>query len=1008
MYKFIVGLLVVAALTPFISYAALTDQQIASVAELVRSFGADESAVRGVTAALGGTVLGATTDLYPSYCPKLTVALRQGSRDSTTGGQVTELQKFLSGYYDLPPVDIVTGYFGPTTHGLVVKFQTQHGLIAQGYVGPQTRAKIADVCDDTTPSSLLSPLPPGAICPAIAYTPIECATGTPTPRYDAYGCQNGWTCSTASSTAAVLNVTLDASSPAYKLVAAGTNDVVIGAFKLRAGGESIMVQKIGLKLTSGVPGDLNKVTVYDGATKVGEGFFFFGSSASVTLLSNVLVPKDTDKVLTIKGDFSPIGTGEAVTVSGHLVQVDFLSGQGIGTSSGTIVNATGSTAVAGVRVAKSFLTVTDISSTLTPGGLADGRLMRFKVTADVHGPVGLTQLFVNVAPYLAQVKNVNISGFEDSSFSTPISGVTSSGALRSTDACPTGCIVNVLSNIGITTSGGTPTAVQIPAGSTRYFEVRGTVTGIQSGASVTTKLVGDGAYTGPVSAVSLVGKDAYFIWSPNSTTTAVRNDQDWFTGYGVSGLPAEGIKYTRTTTVVPTSSISVTAPNGGEQWEIGQLNTITWSPYGYNPDVNTANQVSVYLQKLDGTTVGKIMDTGKASLHTYFRIDSYDKWATPGQYYVYAKNSVTGATDRSDVPFTLLAPRVDLKVNGSDGPISLTTGQTVRLSWRTRDVERCRVYGVNIGTVPLADGSYSVSVNGDIDGVYRDGTIRMLCSKYNFGEWGDSVSVNIASVPASIRVVSPNGGELLKINEPYTIRWTHSGLSKLSIALYKNDQWMKWLHTDQVATYPSGTADGTYQFTWTPGAVEAEAAPLGSVFKIYITGSKADGMGYVDDKSDAPFGFSGATQPPVPATLSLTSPQSGSTVTVGNPIPISWSFTNAPKNSQILLTVKNVQPSSPASGVLSGGSWQSTLIPTTNGTGSYSWTTGPGYLDYTGTYQVTAQLKQCDPNGCSYSYNLPLPVFATSNTVQFTVAPRPITSTPVTPITGPGSGVQDF
>ena len=58
--------------------------------------------------------------------------------------QVLELQKFLADYYNVDSSDIVTGYFGRLTLSKVQQFQREHDIEpAAGYVGPVTRAKIA-------------------------------------------------------------------------------------------------------------------------------------------------------------------------------------------------------------------------------------------------------------------------------------------------------------------------------------------------------------------------------------------------------------------------------------------------------------------------------------------------------------------------------------------------------------------------------------------------------------------------------------------------------------------------------------------------------------------------------------------------------------------------------------------------------------------------------------------------------------------------------------------------
>lgn len=328
------------------------------------------------------------------------------------------------------------------------------------------------------------------------------------------------------------------------------------------------------------------------------------------------------------------------------------------------------------------------------------------------------------------------------------------------------------------------------------------------------------------------------------------------------GLPAFGIAGSLTRAKIAEvcggatpspNTITVTAPNGGEQWKIGELNTITWTPYQYNPDVNPSKDVSVYLERTDGTTVGRIMDQGKASLHTYFNIDGYDKWAEPGRYYVRAVNNVTGASDRSDAPFTLLPHETDVKVNGTDGPVSLSTDQEVYVSWRSSSTNSCWIGGLR--DVP---GSTQLNLMNlpsfGSRNAYYTGTDNIVfnCQRSTGGETNDIVAVNVPST-SSLMIISPNGGEAIALGKDYDITYDLSGIKSISIALYKNDTWQGWIVKDSFI----GTSDSKRMgYTWhTPGEM-----PMGvNAYKIYVTGQKADGTGYVDDKSDAPFSFAPAT-----------------------------------------------------------------------------------------------------------------------------------------------------
>ena len=94
-------------------------------------------------------------------------------------------------------------------------------------------------------------------------------------------------------------------------------------------------------------------------------------------------------------------------------------------------------------------------------------------------------------------------------------------------------------------AGGSNEAIQIPGTGITYFELRGTITGSATGASINTQLEGDAAYlasgyTGTATAVDADTNDD-FIWSSHTTATAVPATSDWINGYVVSGLPSTNL-----------------------------------------------------------------------------------------------------------------------------------------------------------------------------------------------------------------------------------------------------------------------------------------------------------------------------------------------------------------------------------------------------------------------------------------------------------------------------------
>jgi hypothetical protein len=109
--------------------------------------------------------------------------------------------------------------------------------------------------------------------------------------------------------------------------------------------------------------------------------------------------------------------------------------------------------------------------------LADGRLMRFKVSADARGPVSLAKMVFRLITSGVSLSNVRLYAFSDSQYSSPNPGQDVDGGI------PT-------SNVGAYIVGPTSPIV-IPAGQTRYFELRGSVSSVSSGGSVTTTLLSE-------------------------------------------------------------------------------------------------------------------------------------------------------------------------------------------------------------------------------------------------------------------------------------------------------------------------------------------------------------------------------------------------------------------------------------------------------------------------------------------------------------------------------------
>jgi hypothetical protein len=111
--------------------SGLSQTQVQAILSLLTSFGADQSIINSVSAALGSGTVSGTGGGYT-----FNNFLGVGS----TGTDVTELQKQLTtlGIYSGP----ITGTFGSLTQAAVKAFQSAHGITQAGYVGPATRAAL--------------------------------------------------------------------------------------------------------------------------------------------------------------------------------------------------------------------------------------------------------------------------------------------------------------------------------------------------------------------------------------------------------------------------------------------------------------------------------------------------------------------------------------------------------------------------------------------------------------------------------------------------------------------------------------------------------------------------------------------------------------------------------------------------------------------------------------------------------------------------------------------------
>lgn len=143
-----------------------------------------------------GTLADDYGTIAPAYCPRLSTTFQRDAQDATTNGQVSELQRFLSDYYDIDPEEIISRFFGGITERYVLRFQREQGLPVLGSIDAPTREAIRGACGGggatltpvsptgggggTTPSPATPP-PPAASSETISTTPPPSSLIVPSP-----------------------------------------------------------------------------------------------------------------------------------------------------------------------------------------------------------------------------------------------------------------------------------------------------------------------------------------------------------------------------------------------------------------------------------------------------------------------------------------------------------------------------------------------------------------------------------------------------------------------------------------------------------------------------------------------------------------------------------------------------------------------------------------------------------------------------------------------------------
>jgi len=402
--------------------------------------------------------------------------------------------------------------------------------------------------------------------------------------------------------------------------------------------------------------------------------------------------------------------------------------------------------------------------------------------------------------------------------------------------------------------------------------------------SVTIEYTTDGTTwtTVAASAPAASGSYAWNIPETPSETCRVR-----ISGGGVSDASGG------TFTILPSPSVTVTSPDGGESWTAGTVREITWTA------------VNVAVVALQYTTGGGAWMTIEENIGA--ASGSYS-WTVPDTPSESCRVRITaqdgsGASDESDGAFTI-SPMPSLTLTAPDGGEEWTAGTDVEIRWTAANVGNVKIEFTPDGivwttveeSVPAASGSYTWTVP---DVVSSECLVRItdVADPGTYDESGAPFSI----LPApSLTLLAPNGGEIWTAGTEENITWTSRGLGSVTIE-YTTDG-SSWTAVETGVDASAGS------YTWTIPDTPSEGC------SVRISGAG----GVATDESDAVF-----TILPAPS-LTLVSPNGGEEWTAGTEETITWTAVNV-GSIKIEYTIGDGGPVTVAQGV--------DATP-----GSYSWT----------------------------------------------------------------------
>jgi len=346
---------------------------------------------------------------------------------------------------------------------------------------------------------------------------------------------------------------------------------------------------------------------------------------------------------------------------------------------------------------------------------------------------------------------------------------------------------------------------------------------------------------------------------------------------------------------MPDITLTVTSPNGGEDFQVDSIHNVTWTSSGTSGGVRI--EYSINNGESWSDVIASMPNTGVYS------------WTIPDDpsdsCLLRVTDTIGSPSDTCDTLFTI-SPIPNITVISPNGGENFQVDSIHNVTWTSTGTSGgVRVQYSTDNGENWSDVIASMPDTGVFSWTIPDAPsdsclLRIADTNESLADTCDSL-FTISPIPF-ITVSSPNGGEDFQVNSIHEVTWTSSGTSGGIIIQYSTDDGENW--SDVIASMPD-----TGVFSWTIPDAPSDSCLL------RIT----DTIGSPSDTCDSLFTIS-----PIPF-ITVSSPNGGEDFQVDSVHDVSWTSSGTSGEVRVQYSTDN------------GDNW-SDVIASMPDTGVYSWT----------------------------------------------------------------------